>query len=347
MPLSEPTIPAVHIAVVIPTHKAHQTVLGVIERIGPEVASIYVVDDCCPAGSGDVVQANCRDPRVCVIRHDVNQGVGGAVMTGYNCALTRGADIIVKIDSDGQMDPALIPFFVRPILQGHADYTKGNRFFDLASLEGMPLIRKFGNAMLSLMTKFSTGYWNLFDPTNGYTAIHARVAELLPEQRINKRYLFESDVMYYLSVFRAVIQDIPMRGHYGTEISGIKITSIVGPFLWMHAAKFLRRVLAQYFVRDFSFASICLALGVPLTVFGFVQGVVTWSHALATNEATPLGTVMLIVLTLVLGVQFLLTFFAADIAAVPRLAIHPLIPERVVRPLNQYSSPASPPQPPA
>lgn len=141
------------IAVVIPTYKALQHILGVIGKIGSDVEKIYVVDDCCPDNSGDFVAANCTDPRVTVIRHAENQGVGGAVMTGYKAAIENGMDILVKIDSDGQMDPDLIMDFVVPIVNGEADYTKGNRFFDLEKVRSMPKVRLFGNAVLSLMCK--------------------------------------------------------------------------------------------------------------------------------------------------------------------------------------------------
>ena len=178
------------IAVVIPSYKVTRHILGVIAGIGPEVARIYVVDDKCPDQSGAFVRAHCTDPRVVVLEHAENQGVGGAVMTGYAAAIADGGQVIVKVDGDGQMNPALIPAFAAPILHGEADYTKGNRFYDLEQIGSMPPMRLFGNAVLSLMTKLSSGYWNLFDPTNGFTAIHADVAKRLPFNKISRRYFF-------------------------------------------------------------------------------------------------------------------------------------------------------------
>lgn len=343
--------PPATIAVVIPTYKARESILGVLEKIGPEVSRIYVIDDCCPHRTGDLVTDSSIDPRVQVIRHDDNQGVGGATMTGYRAAITEGADVIVKIDSDGQMDPALIPFFATPIALGNTDYTKGNRFFDRDSLSGMPKMRIFGNAILSIMTKFSTGYWNIFDPTNGYTAIHARVADLLPMDRINKRYFFETDMLYQLNTYRAAVWDIPMRAHYGTEESGLSISRIIGPFMGLHAKKFVKRIIYNYFLRDFSFASLCLTGGVISLIFGIVYGGTTWLHALRTGSITPTGTIMIIALALILGTQLLLTFFAADTASTPRHAIHPLLSRRVLRPLQQFrernGGAATPPTAPA
>ena len=181
------------ISVVIPSYKVKRHLLGVIESIPDFVEKIYIVDDKCPEGSGKYIVENCHDSRVFVHFHDENLGVGGAVMTGYRCAISDGMDVVVKIDGDGQMDPSLIPLFIEPILSGEADYTKGNRFYDLEKIRSMPFIRLFGNSILSLMTKFSSGYWSLFDPTNGYTAIHIDVARRLPFKKISCRYFFETD----------------------------------------------------------------------------------------------------------------------------------------------------------
>jgi len=168
------------IAVVIPCFNVRRHVLDVINKIGPECFRIFIIDDACPESTGKFVEENSQDTRVKVIYHAKNQGVGGAVMTGYLAAIRDGADVIVKVDGDGQMTPTLIPQFVKPIISGEADYTKGNRFVDLEMLRAMPRIRLIGNAVLSFMAKISTGYWDIFDPTNGFTAIHSRVAAHLP-----------------------------------------------------------------------------------------------------------------------------------------------------------------------
>jgi len=158
-----------------------------------------------PDASGKFVKEHCHDLRVHVIYHESNLGVGGAVMTGYRAALKDGADIIVKIDGDGQMDASLISNFIEPILAGEADYTKGNRFFNLEEIRSMPGLRLFGNAVLSFMTKLSSGYWDLFDPTNGYTAIHVDVARHLPFNKISSRYFFETDMLFRLNTLRSVV----------------------------------------------------------------------------------------------------------------------------------------------
>jgi dolichol-phosphate mannosyltransferase len=310
------------IAVVIPTYKARNHILGVINEIGPDVARIYVVDDFCPDGSGDFVAANCKDDRVSVIKHTENQGVGGAVMTGYNAAIEDGMDILVKIDSDGQMDPALIMDFVAPIVHGEADYTKGNRFFDLEKVRSMPKVRLLGNAALSLMCKLSSGYWNLFDPTNGYTAIHADVAHHLPFKKISRRYFFESDILFRLNTLRAVVVDVPMDAKYGDEVSNLKISNIIGEFFSKHARNFLKRIFYNYYLRDMSLASIELPVGLMLLGFGAIFGGYHWMHSAQTGVPTPAGTVMLAITPILTGLQLVLAFFSYDISSVPQRPIN-------------------------
>ena len=172
------------IAVVIPCFKVCKHITNVLDNIGAEVSCIYVIDDCCPDKTGWHVERTNKDSRVNVIYHKENKGVGGAVMTGYQTAIDDDMDIIVKVDGDGQINPRLISTLVYPILEGEADYTKGNRFFNLEKISSMPKIRLVGNAALSLMNKLSSGYWDLFDPTNGFTAIKSEVANILPFSKI-------------------------------------------------------------------------------------------------------------------------------------------------------------------
>ncbi|MDO8344781.1 MAG: glycosyltransferase family 2 protein [Cellvibrio sp.] len=312
------------IAVVIPCYRVRPHILGVIDKIGSEVQRIYVVDDCCPDGSGDFVKTNSLDERVVVIRHQENQGVGGAVMTGYQAAINQGMDIIVKVDGDGQMDPSLISSFIDPIILGEADYTKGNRFFDLEEIRAMPKVRLFGNAVLSLMTKLSSGYWDLFDPTNGYTAIHADVARHLPFKKISNRYFFETDMLFRLNTLRAVVVDVPMSAQYGDEVSNLKISKIIGEFLVKHARNFSKRIFYNYYLRDMSLASIELPLGVFLLLFGCGFGAYHWVYSWQEGVATPVGTIMLAALPVLMGFQLILAFLSYDITNVPRRPFHKL-----------------------
>lgn len=311
----------IHIAVVIPCYRVSNKIMEVLGKIGDEVKSIYIVDDDCPENSGLVVKNNCHDSRVTVVFHDRNRGVGGAVKTGYLLAIKQGADVIVKIDGDGQMDPAILMNFVFPILQGQADYTKGNRFFNLDDLASMPKIRLFGNSILSFMTKFSTGYWDLFDPTNGYTAIHAYCIKQLNFSKISDRYFFETDLLFRLGTIRAVVIDIPMMAKYADEKSSLKISKILSEFLKKHFVNTIKRIFYNYYLRDMSIASIELPLGVILLSFGLIFGGVHWIYGAIDHISTPVGTIMLSTLTSMMGLQLILAFLSFDISSVPRFPI--------------------------
>jgi glycosyltransferase involved in cell wall biosynthesis len=310
------------VAVVIPAYRVTQHIDEVIRAIPDFVWRVYVVDDACPDGTGKYVESNVHDSRVRVIRLSENKGVGGAVMAGYRAALADQADVIVKVDGDGQMDPALIPDFVAPIISGEADYTKGNRFYDLEMVRSMPGVRIFGNAVLSLLTKLSSGYWNLFDPTNGYTAIHADACRRLPFQKISERYFFETDMLFRLNTLRAVVVDVPMDAKYGEETSHLNISKIMGEFLYKHARNFGKRIFYNYFLRDLSLASLELVLGLLLTIFGVLFGSYHWLVSAQIGVPTPAGTVMVAAMPFLIGLQLILSFLGYDIASVPRRPIH-------------------------
>jgi len=243
-----PTISLTRIAVVVPCYQVRDHVLDVLRKMPPEVERIYVVDDACPDASGKFVSQAEQDKRITVITHSANKGVGGAVVSGYFAALDDGMDIVVKIDGDGQMDPALLSRFIRPIVEGRADYTKGNRFFELDSLQSMPKIRLFGNALLSLVNKLASGYWDVMDPTNGYTAIHTKVLRRMPLGKLANRYFFESDMLFRLGTLRAVVIDIPMDAHYDGEKSNLRIGHVLMDF----PGKYLNRFLSEFFIIIFS-----------------------------------------------------------------------------------------------
>jgi glycosyltransferase involved in cell wall biosynthesis len=310
------------IAVVIPCYRVRSHVLEVLRGIGPECQRIYVVDDGCPEASGQHVEERCSDPRVRVLHHGKNKGVGAATITGYRAAIADGADILVKLDGDGQMDPTLIPRLIAPIERGVADYTKGNRLHDLQSIRQMPLPRLVGNAILSFMTKASSGYWGVIDPVNGFTAIHARVAERLPLDKISTGYFFESDILFRLNVLRAVVRDVPMTSRYGGERSNLVIRHVAGEFLVRHAINLTKRIQYNYFLHNFNVASVELLVGALFLVFGGYIGITRWFESLHTGMPATSGTVMLAALPVVMGTQLLLAFLGHDVQDVPRDPVH-------------------------
>ena len=313
------------VAVVIPSFRVKQQILEVIDGIPVAITRIYVIDDACPEQSGDWVKVNRHDARIVILRNATNLGVGGAVMAGYARALEDGMDVIVKMDGDGQMDAAALPQLVGPILRGEADYTKGNRFYELDQIGRMPFARILGNAALSFMTKISSGYWDLFDPTNGYTAIHARVVEKLPMEKISRRYFFETDMLFRLNILRAVVADVPMEARYGAEISNLDIWRVLLDFSFKHMRNTCKRIFYNYFLRDLALASIELVMGTLLLLAGSVLGAWFWYQSSSTGITASAGSVMLVALQVIVGLQLLLGFLAYDIAAVPRRTLYRLL----------------------
>jgi len=312
------------IAVVVPCYRVAGQVLAVLAAVPALVSRIYCVDDACPEASGDHISAHCLDPRVVVLRHARNGGVGAAMVTGYRAALADGMRIVVKVDGDGQMDPTLIPRFVRLLLAGEADYCKGNRFHRPASLSGMPPARLFGNAVLSFLTKLSSGYWQVFDPNNGYTAIHASALRLLPLDAVDEGYFFESDMLCRLNIARAVVRDIPMDAVYGDETSSLRIHRVATQFALKHVRNFARRVLYSYYLRDFNLASIEAPLGLAALLFGVTFGGVHWWNAFRGAPYASAGTVMVGALPVIVGVQMLLSAINYDVQNVPTTPLQKL-----------------------
>jgi len=232
---------------------------------------------------------------------------------------------MIKLDGDGQMDPRLIKDLIRPILDGRADYAKGNRFFNVEGLRSMPRVRLLGNAVLSILSKISSGYWTIFDPTNGYTAISASVFALLPITKISCRYFFESDMLFHLGTVRACVVDVPMDAIYADEKSNLTVSGIIHKFLYKHMTNTCKRIAYSYFLRDFSIASVELIVGICFVLFGTAFGAYHWVESIRTSITATTGTVMLAALPIILGVQLLLSFLAFDIGSTPSTAIHNLL----------------------
>jgi dolichol-phosphate mannosyltransferase len=245
--------------------------------------------------------------------------VGGAVISGYKAALADGMDVVVKLDGDGQMNPALISAIARPVLEGSADYSKGNRFDSLENLFGMPKIRIFGNAVLSIWSKVSSGYWTVTDPTNGFTAIHKKALEAINLDKVRRSYFFESDMLFRLSIANCVVADVPMTAVYGQEKSNLRISKVLFEFPWRHTINFLKRIFYRYYLREWSVGSFELPLGVFLITFGTWFGLSSYLTASAAGLATTAGQVTGSAVALILGVQLLLSFLSYDVQSEPRI----------------------------
>jgi glycosyltransferase involved in cell wall biosynthesis len=317
VPIELPTI-----AVVIPAFRAAATVRDVIAGVPSFVRHIVVVNDGSPDGTGNIVR-DLHDARVVLVEHASNHGVGAAMMTGYGRAAELGAEIIAKMDADGQMDPEHLLALITPIVTGEADYTKGNRFLHERELRSMPGRRRVGNAGLSFLTKLASGYWDIFDPTNGYTAMHVSLVPLLSAERIGKRYFFESSMLLNLSLLRAVVRDVYIPARYPAgAASHLSESHAALQFPWRLFRGFLRRVRLEYFVRDFTAVSLYLVFGLLLALFGAVWGVWHWALAAQAGAVASTGTVMIAVLPIIVGVQLLLQALTLDIQNVPTQPVH-------------------------
>lgn len=309
------------IAVIIPSYKVKNHILDVLAAIDSDVSCIYIVDDACPENSGQYVKEKCLDPRVKIIFHAKNKGVGGAVLSGYKQAMADGAKILIKLDGDGQMDPIHIKKLISPILRGEADYTKGNRFFDIEKLLVMPRVRLFGNSCLSLINKIVNGYWNVADPTNGFTAIHVEALKLIPFHKIDNRYFFESDMLFRLSIIRAVVKDVPIPAHYGNEESNLKIGKVLWEFPLKYMNRFFKRFFYNYLLRDFNAGTMQILGGLFAIITGLAFGIYHWIVSYQMMVTTPTGTVMIPTLLIILGFQLLLGALNFDVQNIPNYPI--------------------------
>ena len=295
------------LAVVIPSFRAAATIGGVLRAIGPEVHHIYVVDDGCPDSTGERALRDNPDPRVVVLRNPRNLGVGGAMKRGYARALADGAGIIVKLDADGQMDPAHISRLIAPVVAGTADYAKGNRFAPERlmpsgsaprALSAMPPSRRAGNMILSVLHKAATGYWRIGDPANGYTAVHSGALERVGIEALADCFFFETDMLFRLNLVDAVVADVPLPACYPGSGSSLRLRRIAPRFAVMTASRCVRRLRAKYFAGAWNLGSVKLAAAFALLASAAGLAGWQWIEAGAPGAAGAATTCLLLGLAL-------------------------------------------------
>jgi dolichol-phosphate mannosyltransferase len=304
-------------AVVIPCYNVREHIADVISAVPRYIDYIIVVDDRCPQGSGKAAEKT-GDPRVIVIYHEKNLGVGGAVVSGFRKGLALGCDILIKIDGDGQMAPDDAEKFIAPIQEGKADYVKGNRFRDFSSISAMPKIRLLGNSVLSFVVKLVSGYWNLVDPTNGYIAVSARTIEQIDLAQVARGYFFEIDMLVKLNIINAVIAEVPIPARYGDEPSSLSVARLTVTFPAKLLGGLMKRILFKYYIYDFNMASVYLLIGVPLFIFGVGFGFEQWIDSYLTQVPRSPGTIMLVALPIIVSLEMLLQAINIDINSVPK-----------------------------
>ena len=303
------------IALVIPAYRAQASVGEVVAGFRERVDLIVVVDDASADGTAEAVTGLGDD--VIVLRHERNQGVGAAMKTGIAEALRRGADIVVKADADGQMDPEQFDALLRPLLAREADVTKGNRWHHGRELEAMPMLRRMGNLALGFLVRASSGAWRVFDPTNGYIAWRREALEAIDLGDAEDRYRFEVSMINLLTLRRAVIHDVPMPARYGPARSHLNpLAELPGFAVFLFVATW-KRLWLQYFVYDFNAVSLFLVAGDLLTCFGVIFGGLHWYQSIATGIPATAGTVLLAALPTLLGFNLYVQAMVLDISRAP------------------------------
>ena len=304
------------VAVVVPAFREQAHIASVITSMPALVDHIIVVDDASPDATSATASA-VQDPRTEVVRHERNKGVGGSIVTGHRRALELGADVSVVMAGDGQMDPEHLPRLLKPLAQDGYAFAKANRFYSATSFAGMPRHRVFGNMVLTFMTKAASGYWNLVDPQNGYTAITREYLQRLPLDRLAERYEFENDQLIWLNILDARAIDVPIPAVYGSEVSNIRMHAVVPRLMRLLWRGFWRRVWHKYVLWSFSPVALLLITGCLLLGFGTVIGIWAVIASIGPAEAST-GTWLLAVAPSLVGIQMLTQALVLDIQATPQ-----------------------------
>lgn len=308
------------VAVVIPACNVERQIAPVISSVPAWVRHVLVVEDGSRDGTAEAASRLIGGRQgLEVIRHPGNMGVGAAMVTGYRRAQALGADIVVKLDGDGQMDPTHLPALLRPLVEGRADYAKGNRFGHLRELDRMPRRRLWGNVALTFLTKLTSGYWHVFDAQNGYVAITSRALGALPLERVERGYAFENSMLSLLNVEGFAVADVAMPAVYGTETSNMKLHRVALSFPSKLLRMFGRRVFLRYVLYDVSPIAAYLLAGASLGAFGLVFGALHWWRSIATGVPATSGTVLLAVLPLLMAFDLLLHAVNLDISQTPKV----------------------------
>lgn len=301
------------IAVAIPCYRVEEHLEPVVAGIPDFVDLVLLVDDCSPDGTPALVDRLADGSRIVALHHKENKGVGGAMKSAFLKAMELGADVVVKLDGDGQMDASYIAPLVEAL--GESDFAKGNRLFDRQMLRRMPAIRRVGNMGVGFMVKAASGYWNVSDPVNGFFAIRTETLRRMDLGRVADRYFFESSMLIEMHYAGARISEVTMPAIYADEQSNLSIGKTLFSFPPRLVAAWMRRLHLSYFVYDFNICSLYILVGLPCFLFGLIFGLVNWIHYASMSCPSPTGTIMVAVLTFILGFQMLLAAAQYDISA--------------------------------
>ena len=297
---------------IVPCYKSSFIAPKVVSDIIKYVDFVICIDDNCPEKTGLLIEDTFKSDKLKVLFHERNMGVGGATKTGINYAQKIKAEIIIKIDSDGQMNPKNIPQLIEPILNNTSDFTKGNRFRNIDVLISMPKIRLIGNIFLSFITKLSTGYWELFDPTNGFIAINSKILSRVQYTKTDDRYFFETDLLFRCGLYDVLVSEIEIPTVYKNENSGLNPLIEIFRYSFSHIVIFIKRILYQYFLIDFNPGSLSIffgSLGITYTFFSGLRSIIYYKNL---NLESPLGIKILFLTTAIISMQLIISFIYYD-----------------------------------
>lgn len=304
------------IIAVIPAYNVQHQIRRTIEGLPSFVDKIIVIDDCSVDRTSEEVK-KVNDDRITLLQNGVNLGVGGATIEGFKVGLAQRGDIFVKVDGDDQMDTDKMKDLLTPLFSGY-DYCKANRFLHSEGLNQMPVTRLVGNFVLTFFTKLASGYWNVFDPQNGYMAVVRGKLELLPFDKFHKRYFFENDMLVHLNILDARVCDVPIGARYADEKSSLKVWKILLSFPTLLVKRFFKRIYKKYVLYDFSVIGFFYIVGLILLLFGSLFGAYGWFKSIWTGLVATTGTVMIAVLPIILGFQLFLQAIVLEVQETKR-----------------------------
>mgnify|MGYP001179860920 CR=1 FL=1 len=305
------------IGVVIPCFMGSSITIKIVREVLEFADHVVLVDDQCPNSTGEIIATKINNPKLHIIFNKINLGVGGSSKNGFAWLLDKDCDIILKVDADGQISASDIPRMCGPILRNECDSTKGNRFTNLDKILSMPKTRLIGNVALSFISKISTGYWELFDPTNGFVAFRSNVLRSINLRKTDDRFFFETDLLFRCSLKNICIKNVDIEPIYNNSYSSLNPIKEIPNFFFRHSKLIIKRVIYQYFILDFNPGSIEIVLSFILALFSFLFGIFCIYLSHITGNLTSAGTASLFSISVIVSIQLFLSFIYYDCAIRP------------------------------
>ena len=302
------------ICIVVPVYNVGNKIVDFISSIPDYVDKIIVIDDKCPLKSGLILKKNIpENKKLNILFNENNLGVGGTVKRGYNEALKSNEDIIIKIDGDGQMDPDQIPILTKSIINGY-DYSKGNRFLNNTYIKNYPLERFYGNKFLSLFSKLSTGYWDIFDPINGFTAIKREKLNNINLDDIDNGYFFETDMLFNLYLLKSKIKDVPVKiKYFKNHRQNLSVFRESFNFFFKNLYRLLKRIKISYLSNNFGLPGLLFSIGSISLMFTLFYGGFNWLYYSFIKETfAPNGVITFSAISLIVGLFSMFMFMIID-----------------------------------